>query len=108
SSAADGQLMWFDRAGKKLGTVGSAAAYTNPALSPDGSRVAVCISDPGAQARDIWVFDLARDMPTKLTFDPKDDTNPVWSPDGSRIAFSSDRTGVRNLYVKSASGSGAE
>jgi Tol biopolymer transport system component len=108
SGAADAHLVWFDRAGKNLGTVGSAAEYSGPALSPDGSRLAVGIRDPGAQGRDIWVFDLARGTATKLTFDPKDDFNPVWSPDGSRIAFSSDRRGARDLYIKSASGTGDE
>ena len=108
SAAADAHLVWFDRAGKDLGTVGSAAEYSGPALSPDGSRLAVGIRDPAAQTRDIWVFDLARGTATKLTFDPKDDFNPVWSPDGSRIAFSSDRRGARDLYIKSASGTGEE
>ena len=108
SGAADAHLVWFDRAGKNLGTVGSAADYSGPALSPDGSRLAVAIRDAAAQGRDIWVFDLARGTATKLTFDPKDDFNPVWSPDGSRIAFSSDRRGARNLYIKSASGTGDE
>ena len=108
SGADDAHLVWFDRAGKNLGTVGSAAEYSGPALSPDGSRLAVAIRDAGAQGRDIWVFDLARGTATKLTFDPKDDFNPVWSPDGSRIAFSSDRRGARNLYIKSASGTGDE
>ncbi|SPE38243.1 Serine/threonine protein kinase [Candidatus Sulfopaludibacter sp. SbA6] len=104
----DSQLTWFDRTGKTLGTVGSAAEYSNPALSPDGSRLAVGIRDAGTQWRDIWVFDLARNTAAKLTFDPKDDLDPVWSPDGSRIAFTSDRRGVRNIYVKSAYGTGAE
>jgi Tol biopolymer transport system component len=108
SAAADAHLVWFDRAGKNLGTVGSAADYSGPALSPDGSRLAVAIRDPAVGTRDIWVFDLARGTATKLTFDPKDDFNPVWSPDGSRIAFSSDRRGARDLYIKSASGTGDE
>jgi len=108
SGAADSQLTWFDRTGKNLGTVGSAGEYTNPALAPDGSRLAVGIREPGAQWRDIWAFDLARGTAAKLTFDPKDDMNPVWSPDGSRIAFTSDRSGVRKIYVKSAFGTGAE
>jgi Tol biopolymer transport system component len=106
--SAEGRLTWFDRTGNILGTVGSAAEYSNPALSPDGSRLAVCIREPGVPWRDIWILDLARGTPAKFTFDPKDDLNPVWSPDGSRIAFTSDRTGVRKLYVKSASGNGME
>jgi Tol biopolymer transport system component len=108
SGAGDAHLVWFDRAGKNLGTVGSAADYSNPVLSPDSSRLAVGIRPAAVQPRDIWVLDLVRGTATKLTFDPKDDLNPVWSPDGSRIAFSSDRRGPRNLYIKSASGTGDE
>jgi len=29
------QLVWFDRSGKRLGTVGEPPGYTNPAISPD-------------------------------------------------------------------------
>jgi Tol biopolymer transport system component len=104
----EAQLVWLDRAGKQLGTLGSPARYTNPALSPDGKRLAVGIQESTAPTRDIWVFDIDGGGASKLTFDPKDDFNPVWSPDGSRIAFSSDRKGRRDLYVKSASGSGEE
>ena len=39
---------------------------------------------------------------------PKDDFNPTWSPDGARIAFSSDRKGVRDIYLKQANGTGEE
>jgi len=35
------QLTWFDRAGKPLGAVGSPGVFIQPAISPDGSTVAV-------------------------------------------------------------------
>jgi serine/threonine-protein kinase len=34
---------------------------------------------------DVWVYDLKRDTPTRLTFDGG--SYPVWSPDGRTIAF---------------------
>jgi Tol biopolymer transport system component len=102
------QLVWVDAAGNRLGTVGEPAAYSSPALSPDGGRLAVAIRDPVTKQRDIWIFDLARGSRTRFTFDSADDVNPVWSPDGSRIAWTSDRKGVRNLYVKAAAGTGEE
>jgi len=108
NAASEARLIWFDRSGKQLSTLGPPGSFTNPALSHDGKRLAVGIQDPGAPSRDIWVFDLERGASSKLTFDPKDDLNPVWSPDDSRIAFSSDRKGKRNLYVKSSAGTGDE
>jgi Tol biopolymer transport system component/tRNA A-37 threonylcarbamoyl transferase component Bud32 len=102
------RLTWFDRSGKESGTLGEPAEYTNPALSPDGARLAVGIRDPQTDTRDIWVFDLARGGSTRITFDPADDFNPVWSPDGSRIAYTSQRKGLRDLYIKNLSGTGQE
>ena len=101
-------LQWFDRNGKRLGVVGEAADYSNPALSPDDTRLAVGIRDPQTKTRDIWIFDLLRGTKTRLTFDPADDLDSIWSPDGTRIAFTSDRTGQRNIYWKPADGSGSE
>jgi eukaryotic-like serine/threonine-protein kinase len=99
---------WFDRTGRKLGIVGEPADYSNPALSPDDTKLAIGIRDPQTKTRDIWIFDLLRGTKTRLTFDPADDLDPIWSPDGTRIAFTSDRTGQRNIYWKPADGSGSE
>ncbi len=93
------QLQWFDRAGRLLGTVGPSADYSNPALSPDGRRLAVSVRD-AAGRRDIWVFDLAKGGQSRLTSDPADETNPIWSPDGSEIVYCSDRLGRRDLYAR--------
>jgi eukaryotic-like serine/threonine-protein kinase len=101
-------LQWFDRTGRKLGIIGEPADYSNPALSPDDTKLAIGIRDPPTKMRDIWIFDLLRGTRTRLTFDPADDLDSIWSPDGTRIAFSSDRTGQRNIYWRPADGSGSE
>jgi hypothetical protein len=41
-------LTWMDRSGKELGHIGDPAILANPMLSPDGSRVALDISDQKA------------------------------------------------------------
>lgn len=102
------QLTWFDKTGKKLGTVGDPdTAYSNR-LSPDGTKVALSMVDATGNA-DIWIYDVARSVKSRLTFDPARETDPVWFPDSKRIMFSSEREAGRGqIFVKSADGSGAE
>ncbi len=105
------QLVWFDRAGKQAGTVGAAMKVTAgqaPRLAPDGKRVVIQRRDPQLTNSDIWVIDLERNLPTRLTSHPRADEYPIWSPDGSRVVFRAFRNGPPDLYQKAASGVGAE
>jgi Tol biopolymer transport system component len=106
--ALPSDLVWFSPEGRELGRVGQPAAYRDLALSPDETRLAVGLEDPRTQTQDIWVFDLKRNVPTRLTFDAADDMWPVWSPDGRWIAFSSNRTGKYAVYRKLATGAGED
>jgi eukaryotic-like serine/threonine-protein kinase len=108
SGGTDGQMFLFDRDGKSLGALGPTGNYSNVYLSPDEKRVAASITDLQSGARDVWLLDIARNAPTRFTFDPAEDSIPIWSPDGSLIAFVSDREGTGNLYVKSANSAGKE
>src|ERR1700733_1363216 len=106
--AIDGRLTWFDRQGKKLSSIGEAGVYRTLTISPDGKRVAVERTDPQTQNKDIWLLDAASGASTRFTSDPGWDAFPTWSPDGSRIVFTSNRSGVYDLYRKSSSGAGDE
>jgi len=97
------QLTWFDRAGTRQPSV-PAAAYNNVALSPDGRFVAFDRGSPP----DVWVLDLDRSVPTKLTSDPAGDHSPVWSPNGQTIVFSSNRGGGEGLYESRVGGGSAD
>ena len=101
------QLVWMDRAGHPLGTVGSPddSAPANPALAPDGQRVALQRNLQGNA--DIWLMD-ARGVLSRSTFDPNLDSSPVWSPDGRRLVFRSSRNGLYDLFEKMASGAADE
>jgi serine/threonine protein kinase len=101
------ELVWFDRQGNRLTSVGGTVHYTGPALSPDQKQIAVAITDRQTHQRDIWILD-SRGGAMRLTSDPKEDLNPVWSPDGTRIAFTSDRKGARDIFIKQANRTGAE
>lgn len=60
------RMTWVDRRGRDIEVVGEKADYTNPALSPDGKRLAVGIR--GANGlRDLWLIDLARGARSRLT-----------------------------------------
>ncbi len=102
------QLTWFDRAGKKLGTVGLPGYYLFPRLSPDGKRLAVVRSVQPTGTADIYLFDLAGGREQRFTFDSAIDTSPYWAPDGSRIVWTSFRDRVGNLYQKAANGAGPD
>jgi Tol biopolymer transport system component len=77
-------------------------------LSPDERRVATTVLTGTPENRDIWLFDLARSVRSRLTFDPANDVLPIWSPDGIRILFGSSRPGASGFYMKNSDGSGAE
>jgi eukaryotic-like serine/threonine-protein kinase len=100
------ELTWFDRSGKKTGTVPVTGIFQRPYLSPDEKHLVVEKKD--GNTSDIWLIDLARGTNSRFTFDPADDTYPAFSPDGSQVVFTSNRGGKFGLYVKSASGVGNE
>jgi hypothetical protein len=102
------QLVWFDRSGKQIGALGDRARYGDLALTRDGGRLAVGLHDRAEGGRDIWLFDVARGLRTRFTFDAAEESAPVWSPDGSRVVFNSRRKGHLDLYQKASSGAGAE
>jgi Tol biopolymer transport system component len=90
-----------DRQGKAVHTVGELGSYSQPALSPDGTRVAVIRNDQGKTH--VWVLDAATGKGTQITSDPAPHTSPVWSPDGKQIAYISSQN---EIYRKASDGSG--
>jgi len=98
-------LVWVDREGQEEPLTAEPQSYESPRISPDGSRLAVTINESGGS--DVWIYDLEREILTRLTFDPAADHLPVWTPDGRRIVFDSGRAGAdHNLFWKAADGTG--
>ncbi len=101
-------LVTLDRIGNPQPLTGEARNYTRPRISPDGSRVAVEVTEGGraTPATHIWIVDIETGNGTQLTFEGSQNEFPVWAPDSQTFVFRSDRSGRMALYTKSADGSG--
>jgi len=90
-------LLWVGRNGSVTPASKTRRGFFSVHLSPDGGRVIMSVlgSDD-----DVWMLDLTRDVPTRLTFGTENAV-PAWAPDGRRFAWSSDRNGAFNLYLSS-------
>ena len=79
--------------------------WTSPALSPDGTRLAIGIRDSEG-TYDQWVKLLDAGPLLRLTFEGTNNRRATWSPDGQSLTFSSNRAGSDDLWTKRADGSG--
>jgi TolB protein len=78
----------------------------DPALSPDGTKVAYEMVYGGTTQRDIWLYDLKTGKGQRLTNTSTNELMPAWSPDGSQLAFTSDRSGAWQIYTMNSSTGG--
>ena len=98
----------LDRKGKTVGTVGEPGFYSQPCVSPDGSRIAVVRNDRATGNSDIWTFDIATGKSTAITNDMPPDNGPIWSADGKQVIYASFRPPYNFIYRKAADGTGNE
>ena len=109
AAAGTHQLVWLDRTGREIGAVGGPdgglPGYLR--LSADGRTLALRRTIAGNT--DVWLTDVARSIPQRLTFDAAIDWAAEFSPDATRVVFASNRrTGIDDLYERAASGVGPE
>lgn len=69
-----------------------------PRFSPDGRSIAYSALTRGGH-RDVRVVDVSSGRFYELTHDRAMDAQPSWSPDGRYVVWSSDRTGIANIYA---------
>lgn len=87
-------------------TTGSVRALTTgadhrdeePALSPDGRRVAFHTNRFDPATYDIAVMDLEDSRVQRLTDHQAWDQDPVWMPDGGSLVFTSERDGTGAIF----------
>jgi Tol biopolymer transport system component len=103
------ELVWYDRDGRARGTLGTPADYADVRLSPDQTRALVSIPRAESGARDLWIFDISRNIRTPLTLNASLRNGAIWLPDGRHVVFAEERrNGQVALVQKAADGSGVE
>ena len=100
------QLTWYTREGKPVSTVGAPDAYLTLRISPDGQRVAVFRVDPSAGDGDIWLMDVKRGVPNRVTFEGANSNGLAWSPDSQRVAYPNAGS-PPNLFVQGLTAAGS-
>jgi len=76
-------LVWIEAGGKTQPFFATPDRFNAPSLSPDGKRLAVSVGPAGGP--EPWVYDLQREVPTKLP--GKVIGRAVWAPDGKHLVY---------------------
>lgn len=107
NDAQDNALQYLTIDGQLRAIVADDDAHTQfstPRYAPDGAHIAVSVWKDGR--RDLWILAADGTPEQRITDDDAIDRDPAWSPDGRYLYFSSDRTGVPNVYAADLAGRG--
>lgn len=100
SYVTETEVVLVDRAGRETLALPRPDRYTNPRLSPDGTRVSVDIRSANSMG-DVWVFGIGQSGGTRLTAEDGRDFGAEWTPDGRELVYSSERP-FFDLYRRAA------
>ena len=105
SSAVLSELVWVDHEGRAGQVVGRPRlGLTDPAISPDGSKVAVVAREN--ENADIWIQDLVRGTWSRVASEPQDEHAPRWSQSGDRLFYTREDQFFHNIMEVDVQGSG--
>ena len=75
-------------------------------MSRDGATVLARVSSGFASSQDLWSWKLPDTVPTRVTDNLEFETGPRFAPDGKWVAYSSETSGVREVFVAPFPGPG--
>ena len=101
-SMAGRRLTWVSSPGVETLVPVAPRAFTSPAVSRDGRRLAFALAE--GDRRDIWIYEPATDTLTRATVEG-DNFAPIWSPDSQRLTYTSLREGMYHLMWQPTDGS---
>lgn len=100
------KMAWVEAGGKLTPILAKPGRYRTPALSPDGRHLAYSLRS-GNGDTDLWVYDLARDTDTQLTFNvARAELEFTWAPDGKRLAYGAESAEGGAIWWAPTDGSG--
>jgi Tol biopolymer transport system component len=112
ADSPEGELYLLDKDNNITRLTTNSRHENNPALSPDGRKVAFNAGDQDDMLTwEIYVLDLETHAETRLTDNSVIDAHPDWSPLGEKLVFGSFRdvggnpAGAADIYVMNADGS---
>jgi serine/threonine-protein kinase len=94
-------LTWSSENGEEEPAVDSAGKFTDMSVSPDGKRIAI------VRDGDVWVYERARKLFSRLTRSPQREIDLVWSPDSREVFYSRD-VPQYDIFKRAADGSRPE
>jgi serine/threonine protein kinase/Tol biopolymer transport system component len=98
-------LVRSDREGNLSPLSAETRNYEHPRVSPDGTRVAVEVTDATGGVH-LWILTLATGRAVQLTFEGSANRGAVWTPDSREILYVSDAGDARAVYRRAADGTG--
>jgi len=96
------RLLWSDRKGERETLLEEARVLYDPALSPDGSKVAVSMVTEGNS--DLWIYDRRRETFSRLTSSGGEEEHPLFTPDGREITYDYSMAGPFRLFSRPIDG----
>ncbi|MBW1877130.1 MAG: PD40 domain-containing protein [Deltaproteobacteria bacterium] len=91
------EVMTVDRRMEPLTDLTDHTQFSTPRYAPDGRVIAASVWKDGR--RDLWLYSPEGTPLRRLTMDAAVDRDPEWSADGRWLYFSSDRSGIPNVYA---------